>query len=350
MGQVNTSLSRRASRRRKPEATGLSPQRSPFLELPVDIILYIVREHLPATSAVSLSLTCRSLLALISRQAMTALSTSLLDRKTFLLLLKKDLGHSEYYFCHTHCTLHTFSGSRYAVVSPTNKLSRDDCRRRHLVELCGCPPEICYLHIRLARNRHFHGTPNGTPLDRYQLEPSSHAPPYFKEEWSARVIYSHLYLSCKRTICGEGMTERELRRAFDKITHTICIHAATTKLVSRCVRALHAEASTPTWTEPEQHITPSQDLVSCSQCLTDYEPAIERRWMIAGGMGSSGIQAYWHVTITSYHRLGGGRSPMHSASSANRFWDSTRDMDAHPAGGVRSVWRMAVYLERMGIA
>lgn len=172
MGQMGSSLSRSASHRRNARP----PPPSPFLEWPVDLILYLIRQHLSPVSALSLSLTCKSLSALASCHGGHT-TPSIPDREEFLLLLEKDVGRTHSY-CHTCSTLHPFSSSEpYALASSTWKLGEDDCRRRALVFFNGSGITLGYHHVRLAMDRHLFGPRNGLPLSKFNLPLPSQAPP-----------------------------------------------------------------------------------------------------------------------------------------------------------------------------
>jgi len=317
------------------------PPPSLFLELPVDIILYLFLEHLPPVSALALSLTCKSLSPLASCQA-GKIRLSISDREAFLLILEKDVGHNRYY-CHTCSILHFFSASEpYALASSTWKLSQDDCRHRALVYLTGSCITIGYHHVRLAMNRHFLGPPNGLALDKFQLEYPSRGPLYFQEIWSARILQDELFLSATRTLYRNQMTDQELRHAVDTDYHAICIHVDTIKHARYPIRALHLGSSST------GYFTPCRDVVeSCSKCLTDYDTTVEQRWIKVKDGKEKQTRAYWFITITSYHRLGAGRSPSDAkwhAFSANGFLDQRtiqRDMVRYPPGSVRQVWKGA---------
>ena len=54
--------------------------------------------------------------------------------------------------------------------------------------------------------------------------------------------------------------------------------------------------------------------------------------------------AYWFISITSYQRLGSGRSPMDTKWEAfgnvmtASAWRMQRDMSAYPPGAVKAMW------------
>lgn len=299
MGQMGSSLSRSASHRRNARP----PPPSPFLEWPVDLI----RQHLSPVSALSLSLTCKSLSALASCQGGHT-TPSIPDREEFLLLLEKDVGRTHSY-CHTCSTLHPFSSSEpYALASSTWKLGEDDCRRRALVFFNGSGITLGYHHVRLAMDRHLFGPPNGLPLSKFNLPLPSQAPPCFRERWSARILRDEFFLSVTRTFDRHEMTDQQLRHAIDTYYHGICIHVDTAKRASHPIRGLHPGSSSSTGSS---YLTPCREVVeSCSQCLTDYETTVERRWVEVKDREKKKVRrAFWSITIASYHRLGAGRSP-----------------------------------------
>ncbi|KAK0740998.1 hypothetical protein B0T18DRAFT_331560, partial [Schizothecium vesticola] len=308
-----------------------------FLQLPVNIILYLFREHLPPVSALALSLTCKSLSALASCQA-GKIRLSISDREAFLLLLEKDVGHNRYY-CHLCSILHPFSSSEpYALASSTWKLGEDNCRRRALVFFTGSGITIGYHHVRLAMNRHLFGPPNSLPLAKFQLVYPSLGPLYFRERWSARILQDEFFLSATRTLHSNQGTDQQLRQAVDLSCHAICIHVETGNRLRNPIKALYPGSSST------GYYTPCRDVVeSCGHCLTDYDTTVEQRWVEVIDGKKKVMRAFWFITITSYHRLGAGRSPLDAkwhAFAANRLWNHItikRDMGRYPPGSVRQV-------------
>jgi len=201
---------------------------------------------------------------------------------------------------------------------------------------------IGYHHVRLAMNRHFLGPPNGLPLDKFQLEYTSRGPVHWREKWSARILQDELFLSATRTLCRIDKTDQELRGAVDNYNYEICGHVNMEKYTRHPISALHLSSSFTGL------FTPCRNVVeSCTQCLTDYDTTVEQRWVkIRDGKGKR-MSACWFITITSYHRLGGGRSPSDTkwhAFAARGFWDLftlSRDMIRYPQGAVRQVWKEA---------
>lgn len=117
MGQMGSSPSRSTSHRRNARP----PPPSPFLEWPVDLILYLLRQHLSPVSALSLSLTCKSLSALASCHGGGGHTTlSIPDPEEFLLLLEKDVGRT-HYSCHPCSTLHPFSSCEPYALAKTRR-------------------------------------------------------------------------------------------------------------------------------------------------------------------------------------------------------------------------------------
>ena len=315
------------------------------MELPVDIILYICRNHLPPASTQALSLTCKSLFALASRQAGLRLTTS--DREEFLLLLEKDIGHNRYY-CHTCRILHCFLHEHSVLQAAPWTLPQNDCRRQNLVYLSGNSVAISYHHVRLAMNRHFLGPPNGLPLTRFRLDNASSTPGplCWKQTWSARILHDELFLSATRTLCIPDVTDEALRQAVDRVYHRVCNHVSTHKYTNCRVKALQRPGST----DLHCPFTPCWNIVeSCRHCLTDYETTVERRWIKTRGYGEQRgrVKASWFITVTSYHRLGGGRSPwdakwrMFKSGRFTTSLDIPRNMFLYPHGEVRQMWKDA---------
>ncbi|KAK0722189.1 hypothetical protein B0T26DRAFT_811045 [Lasiosphaeria miniovina] len=241
LGSCHLRISRNSGRpcRRKARSPSL------FLELPVDIVLYLYLEHLA---------------------------------RAFLLLLEKDLGHHQYY-CHTCSVLDRFP---------------NDCRR-NCTYFWGSCFTVGYHHVRFAMNRHFLGPPNGLPLHQLRAKNTSITPLRWREKWSARILEDELFLSVTRPVYGN---DQELRDAIDKGRYSICGH------VDMAMRFIK---------------------------IKDGKRKLTR--------------ACWLITVTSYHRLGSGRSPLdvkwHAfATRGIRDLRTTpRDMARYPQGTVREVWK-----------
>ncbi|KAK0750334.1 hypothetical protein B0T18DRAFT_322069 [Schizothecium vesticola] len=329
-------LSRSARRRRHAR-----PWPSPFLELPVDIILYLCRNHLPPVSTQALSLTCKSLFALVPRQAGLRLIRS--DREEFLLLLEKDIGHN-WYYCHSCRIMHHFSSSEFSALQSTprpSNLPRYKCRGYNFVQIGGNLVSIGYPHVRLAMNRHFLGPPNGLPLDNFRLDDASCLG--WKQAWSARILHDELFLSGTRTLWIPDMTDQALRDAVDKRYFSICRHVFTNKFARHRVKALHHPGTYPGLFAPCRNV-----VESCQHCLTDYDTTVKRRWTEtrSGKKKGEPMKESWFITITSYHRLGGGRSPWdikwHMFESGGfQCPNIQRDWFLYPYGGVRQMWKEA---------
>jgi hypothetical protein len=78
-------------------------QPSLFEQLPVNIVLYLGREHLPPLSTLALALTCKSLYKPLFATARSRFSRS--DHEALGLLLEKDVGHA-WWYCDICCVLH----------------------------------------------------------------------------------------------------------------------------------------------------------------------------------------------------------------------------------------------------
>ncbi|KAK3900055.1 hypothetical protein C8A05DRAFT_46026 [Staphylotrichum tortipilum] len=288
-----------------------------FLQLPADLVLYLCREHLRPASAAALSLTCKSLFVLVFAGTRPGFNGGT-QRRDLQLLLEKDLGHAPL------------------------------PRRRVLL---GSGFSIGYRSVRLAMNRHFLGAPNGLPLRYFDVQGISLGPLRWFEKWSARILQGELFLSARRTMCGSAWTDEALRAALDHEgpRYDICGHVSMSGPWSISnVTALHSAAvSASTSARAPVVLVPCRDLVeACGRCLTDYTTTVERRVRPVQGGGVDGRQTmeYWFITITSFHRLGSGRSPWDAKWQAfgGRPSISTirlrRDMETHPPGAVKAAW------------
>ncbi|KAK3988886.1 hypothetical protein QBC44DRAFT_328412 [Cladorrhinum sp. PSN332] len=184
-------------------------------------------------------------------------------------------------------------------------------------------------------NRHFLGPPNGLPLDRFQVENTSFGYLRWREKWSARILQDELFISATRTLCWNHGTDEELRDAIDRDYYAVCRHVDMAKGARLSINALHPTTGL---------FVLCRDVVeSCDKCLTDYDTTVERRWIKDGRQKRT--RACWFITVTSYHRLGGGRSPSDvkwRAFAARGLWDLykiSRDMTRYPRGAVREMWK-----------
>ena len=294
----------------------------------------LCREHLPPGSALALSLTCKDLFCLVSARAKMRLNGS--SREAFLLLLEKDVG-CNWYYCHTCAVLHRFSSAAGPALRDFNwRSDENDCRRHDPLYLAGSGLRISYQHVRLVMNRHFLGPPNGLPLDIFQLENTSFGCIRWKEQWSARILEDELFLSATRTLHWSYVgADEALRNALDRNTYAICGHVEMSEFARLSIKALHPTTGL---------VVPCRDVVeSCNKCLTDYDTTVERRWVKDGWRKET--RACWYITVTSYHRLGGGRSPSDAkwhAFAARGFRDLytiSRNMARYPRGSVREMWK-----------
>ncbi|KAM7211062.1 hypothetical protein V8F06_013558 [Rhypophila decipiens] len=292
---------------------GPLPPPGPFLELPVDIILHLCCNYLPPASA--------------------------------------DIGH-RWYYCHNHT-----DSKRWALGSWLLYRDQDDCRLRNLASVSMSTVAISYPHVRLAMNRHFYGPPNGISLDIFQLKTTLVAP--WREQWSARIIGDELFLSATRTL---PWTDQQPRYAVVDSNFGICGHVRTVNslILQYTVDALHPIPTTPT-----SLVVPCHEVFeSCNKCLTDYDTMVEQRQAETRDpdtsdpdtsgqkRGNKCTRVSWSITVTSYHRLGAGRSPSdpkwHAFATRgyarivfSEYHRIQRDMVRYPSGSVRQAWKEA---------
>lgn len=326
----------------RPNVSSEPASPSLFLQLPVDILLYLFRAHLQPepVSAVALSLTCRDLFCLVYPTANLNLRLDGVARETFQLLLEKDLGHQLWY-CHGCSILHPIS-----VSGPTVDWSY---KPKYVWRWISRPGHDClvlpdsgfrvdYQSLRLAMNRHFLGPPNGLPLENFKVAAVSCHPLYWGEQWSARIIKDELFLSCTRTLRPPvSWGEEALQDAVGCYGYVICRHVRAEKKAIWPVEALLPSA--------DGLLVPCRDVVeSCPWCLTDYATTIERRVEEVrerrDGRWTCRTRRHWVLTITSYHRLGSGRSPydvtweVFTTPSLIQFRNNT----VYPQGAIKAAW------------
>lgn len=319
--------------------------------MPVDIIFYLARHHLPPVSAKALSVSCKRLRAVVPMQNCLPLSDCALEE--YLPLLEKDYGGNHYY-CHTCRRLHPFDPEMTSALETDPFLPPWDddkpCLVLNSVHLDGSAVTISFHHIRLVINRHLHKPPAGLPLSIFRLDnPSSptstRTPLRWHQSWSARIIDNELFLRCTRTLCSPGagrvITARAARDAIDDGDYRICKHVAAqwrhTPFVVEALQRPSDEVDEEVCGGDDGLFTPCSEMPeSCERCLTDIVTTVE--------CGGDDEEEECRITLTSWHRLGGGRSPgderwrMFESGGDELGGGVVRDARRYANGEVRRVW------------
>jgi len=338
----NLSLARLVPRHRQQQrdASGppqpLQPQSSSLLlQLPTDLVLYLCSEHLQPSTAVALSLTCKSLFALLFPTTKPRLTRP--ERLQLQLLLERDPAYNLWY-CDTCCFLHRISSK-----GPTKGAVPEPNYPDHTaLLLSGSGFALTHQAVRLAMNRYLLGAPYGLPLDAFNLSLTAAGPLRWKEDWSARIIQGELFLSCRRTADGLSLSDADLRSALNHADppYQLCGHMTTS---SWALTGLHA--LTRGSIQPGEIFTPCRCYVeSCSHCLSDFVTMVEPR-VRTRRFGKD--ERYWAFAVNSYHRLGSGRVPSDEAWQAfvgkrqSTTYNLWRDMWVHPRASVQKAWHEA---------
>ncbi len=320
------------------------PPLPPFLQLPVEIVVYLCQEYLPPVSAVALSLTCKDLYGLLFTGTKRGLVVDAFGREGLQLLLEKDIGHS-WWYCQGCSLLHPIStrgpaGDGMVNGRKVHSFGYDLARPHHSKQfLDGSGFHIDYQSVRLAMNRHFLGPPNGLPLENFEVEAVSASGSLlpWREKWSARIRQDELFLSATRTLSSAGWEDEAFRAALDSEWRQVCGHRRVSTQATQpyCIGALRRPSPTTATI-----FTPCRDIVeSCRRCLADYTTTVEWKWL-----GKTQPTAYWLITITSYYRLGDGRSHRDPKWEGFGKWETAfacwmeRDMAAYPVGAVKAAW------------
>lgn len=191
-------------------------------ELPRDIVVYLCQEHLAPAPAIALSLTCRDLFELLSRNIEYLLPLDKPDKAELCELLEKDISHN-YYFCAICPSLHPFSVLQGPSCGDTvSALPQHDCRRWRWA-LKGSYFTLGLHHVRLAVNRHLFGRSSGIPLELFALRNLSWTHPSWLEDWSARIIDGDLFLASTRTFRWYSATD-ELCTFLHRQVYHLCEH------------------------------------------------------------------------------------------------------------------------------
>ncbi|KAH6630594.1 hypothetical protein B0J18DRAFT_421647 [Chaetomium sp. MPI-SDFR-AT-0129] len=309
-------------------------------------------------------------------------------RAALLELVEKDIGN-EWWYCSDCKILHPI----YTMVGPTIRNYYDpfplppvrrlphrhhSCylNRRHLY---GSVVVVEYPAVRLVMNRHLYGPPIGLPLEIFNVQPTTTtmahkerpAPLPWEERWSARIRQNELLLCVNRTLNAVGWTDDALRAAIKVEGRELCGHIFTAGSTSAVIHFAipPSTASKPVPPGPPPSPTSSSPLSpasrpfiprdsimdSCKFCCTDHVINIEQRRdhpsrggkkkkkKVESGDDAIEPEPYWHISITSYHRLGRGRShddPVWAAfvSCQGSCRHYVRTKLRCPSGGVKAMW------------
>jgi hypothetical protein len=288
------------------------------MQLPSDLLTYLVREHLPPAPAVALSLTCKDafklLLPLLKTTGRLPFNDSESRSKAELFeLLEKDAS-DKYYFCPICPSLHRFSPSDgpkpfdYAADPDT-----PDCHRC-LWTLGKSAFTMGLHHVRLALNRHLFGSTSGISLDQFTLRYFTAGYPAFHEKWSAKILDGDLFLASTRTVSWD-MPYMNFLDSLWVNRYKLCEHNLLYDI--------------PTMRRGTGFsIEEFNDVLGhCRQCFTDWiitaEPTTDKRWQL---------------TINTYHRFPSNRAQS-AAVSDTRFVYETEVIPMYRDGGlVRDIW------------
>ncbi|KAF2451699.1 hypothetical protein P171DRAFT_347695 [Karstenula rhodostoma CBS 690.94] len=265
------------------------------LALPPELI-FIIAGYLDTPSAVSLSLTSRTMYTLCF-STMPHMDPK--GKEELLLWLEKDNG--TLYFCHYCTKIHQWN-ARWGDSNYLRNRGDLPCWE-HARNGCICFPIICditYHHARLIMNRHFYGSIHGLPLSTLRKHCRSYSPIFkvkYAETLQACISDDQLLALATRTISQSRTTARSLRHYIDSQGGWICNHLAINKgngynIVQ--LPELTAGRNTPI------HFAPCDtSFGSCPECFTDYD--IDITW--------GGEKGGFVIKIAVYGQLGQCRSP-----------------------------------------
>jgi hypothetical protein len=305
------------------------------LVLPPELILMIV-ECLDTSSAVAVSLTCRSLYTLCFPHELR-LRTA--EKEELLLLLERDAA--PLYYCHYCIKLHRWSPSW--GTSRTSSV-RDPVPCKRLLERSFVAnPSTCFIHYHHARrmmNRNRYGPAHGLPLRKFESSVQYRSGLYGvmrQEAMHLRIVDDRLLVLVKRTFFHPDDDSRSLREYVDDSGRWICKHLT----ISRGSPSnRHAPLQLPELNVGENtssHFVPCHtSFGSCPICLTDYDIEIH----------SDGKKGGLVVEVSAYCELGKCKSPFDWSWRVMADW-KTEGMpriarsQEHRLGIVRKRWNAA---------
>ncbi|XXG96842.1 hypothetical protein Hte_003133 [Hypoxylon texense] len=270
-----------------------------LIEQPVDIILQIA-DNLGNASVLCLALTCKPLFVLLYSKARARLEPP--EKETLLCCLEKDIPGV--FYCHFCKKLMQFDqNGRPAASSPGLVLTRPSfsewkkCVYPHTVSFARTTLALPYHHARLITNYGLFGSGHGFPpsyLSTESLElKRGHG--YSGEVWRAKLIGDELFLSCIHTRFDQNADADGLQKFIKEEPFFICQHVSVgAPSWNRWLDLNLPPVNAKEVGDPDYH-----KFGSCGHCLTDWDASIE--W--------SGAKYGWMVKITTYHNLGGCRSP-----------------------------------------
>jgi hypothetical protein len=286
-----------------------------LLQLPSDLLTYLVREHLAPAPAVALSLTCKDSFKLLRPLLEASRQLPFSDPRTkaeFCELLEKDVS-DKYYFCPICPSLHPFTpadgpkSSDYAADPDT-----PDCRRcRWTLGESGFTMGL--HHVRLALNRHLFGPTSGISLDQFSLRYFTDTSPAFHERWSAKILDGDLFLASTRTVSWDMPYIEFLDRLWvDR--YKLCEH--------NLLYDIPTMRRGTGFSIEEFHDV----LGHCRRCFTD--------WTITAKL----TDARWQLTVNTYHRFPSNRAQSAVATDSRFVYDTEVIPMYRDAGLVRDIW------------
>lgn len=297
------------------------PENNTFrlLKLPMEIFIMITSQ-LDKVSFTTLSLTGKAACAVFNPTKLFHLSYE--ERQIFLPLLEKDPRVGDHlWFCHFCSALHGFKKWqglhmmledletwRYLtcpIIMKHKKVDRLQWYR---------PPQsnliLGYHHARLFMNHHLYGPTCGLPVRGFALSRRFGMDGTLNVEQSvrARIIDDRLIMRCTHTITPvESHSSAEhFRKALNSCRLSICNHVSINKPYEYRdpYPKLRPLEEIKTWGADGVFQAHREASNSCGSCPTDFETTIETKQDFSGSANSR-----WCITITSYHLLGGCRTP-----------------------------------------
>ncbi|KAJ4301998.1 hypothetical protein N0V88_002129 [Collariella sp. IMI 366227] len=322
--------------------------------LPLDVLVYLCREHLPPWSAIAFAITCRGLYFRLLRLVFSNGSHRWLPfdaRQELLLALEKDASH-QWWYCYICKYLHPvpyfFPSGDQGGLGYKPDIPGDAIFSR-------CPSTqtltfmACNRHARLVLNHHRFGA--GWPLATLEREELAKVGPFrVVAKRSAKIIRDELYLSFTLHVrCTADEEQNCIPTTFKR---NACPHTLFTIFrgeTDRKGRPTMLFASThylyiSLKDYTDFHEPGEQDVHSCLQCPTDFgyemKAGVENIKKNGGGVVTN---KYWTVTIRTYHRAGNGHEPRDplwmqlSSPMPQPLWEC-RNTDRFPHGHTKLMW------------
>ena len=282
---------------------------SAFLQLPIDIVLYLL-DYLREETLLCLAMTCKPLYALVSSKSRRI---SERGRRLFLQLLEGDVPGT--YYCYDCDKLRPMP--QYRVGDGGEDVCPKHSARGAVFDIGKY--RLPYRAARLVMNRHLYGPEHGIPLRNIEKHTRYKFPMLGverRESLTARIIDDELFIRMEITMEHLRANTRVLRWFVDGCNTAVCLHTDTgnqnyhrfTCLMIPTPERIQYLTAEPT---PGSFAPCEEAVTRCNTCFRDVVTTI--RWR---GYRKKG----WIVRVVAYTSLGKCRDHPNIMASNYGAW------------------------------